>query len=54
MPCREWELKQIKQLLDFLDLEAVIDNAEEEKEFDDEESGKPIVNISAVSNNNEI
>ena len=35
----EWELKRFKQLLDFLDLEAVVDDAEEEEEFDNEESG---------------
>ena len=50
----EWELKRFKQLLDFLDLEVVVDDAEEEEEFDDEESGKPVANIHAVSNNNEI
>ena len=54
MTFREWELKRCKQLLDFLDLEAVVDDAEEEEEFNDEESGRPVANIHAVSNNNKI
>ena len=45
LPVRLYLLKQFIQLYDFLDLEAVVDNAEEEEELDEEEFGKPIARI---------
>jgi hypothetical protein len=49
LPVRLYLLKQFIQLYDFLDLEAVVDNAEEEEELDEEEFGKPIARIYTVS-----
>ena len=49
LPVRLYQLKQFIQLYDFLDLEAVIDNAEEEEDFDREEFSKPIARIYTVS-----
>ena len=37
LPVRLYQLKQFIQLYDFLDLKAVVDNAEEEEELDEEE-----------------
>ena len=47
------QLKQSHQLLDFLDIEAVVDNAEEEEDSEDEELGESIMSICAVSCNDE-
>ena len=42
------------QLSDFLNIEAVVDNAEEEEDLDDKELGESIVSICVVSCNNKI
>ena len=49
LPVRLYQLKQFIQLYDFLDLKAVVDNAEEEEELDEEEFSKPIARIYTVS-----